>query len=136
MPKPNDVLYIPKKSKASWDGIKKGIINFLEPEHGYSDLACKERKAILLYIIDKDEPGPGAKSTNLNDICDILKEYDLDCEENKNLSYSIGNITGQIGRLPFIGGSGWKGHYFLIRMYEDVRDKISDYVEKYRCSEV
>ena len=137
MPEPHDVLYIPKKSKASWESITNEIGNFLEPEQVYSPLGCEVRKAMLLYVIDKDEPRAGAKSTNINDICAILKKYGLDCEENENLRNSIGSLTGQIGNLHFIGGSGWKKHYFLSRIYdENDRDAVRKYVGDYRCSEM
>ncbi len=56
MPKPYNTLDIPKKSKASCADIKKEIGNFLEPKKRYSPIGCGARKAMLLYVIAKDEP--------------------------------------------------------------------------------
>ncbi len=123
--------------------IENRIANLLKVKGGNQFLTCEVRKDIFRYVLYKDKPRSGVRSTSVEEIWNILEEkYNIICEDSKNyksLRHSIGGVMGEMRKkLPFIiGGRSQIGYYFSSDRYgEDVRDAVREYVEDYRCPEV
>ncbi len=114
--------------------IENGIADLLKVKRGNQKFTCEVRKDILLYLVDKTPPKRSSKSTNIDEICDILEgKHNIDCKSNESLRRSTAGVIGLMVRgLAFLGGNSWTGYYLLLK-YEDAKEELCEYINNYEC---
>lgn len=120
------------------------INDYLKPRKESPDLNCELRKLLLLYVLDKDDPGmTRIKVTSMDEACSYLEGKNITFKTEYNVHetdkrHSVSLLMGKMPKyLRFIGGSSEKGHYFRLGKYdEDIRNGIREYVDKKKCRKI